>query len=704
VSVPENENGRKPPDDSQKTVISPQRRPDDIVPERSPPVDPDATQICPLPPPGGRDASDDDPERTEIWDAPAPDSGDTADDDPERTEIWDPPEQHGATPVGASGPSATPPPAATGRAAERPQTPIQVGDCLNHIYEVKRFIARGGMGEVFEGVNITSDERVAIKVMLPSLAADPNVIAMFRREARSMTRLQHEALVQYRVLAQEPQLGILYIVTEFIDGTPLCDVLGTLRPAPDQLEMLLRRLASGLRAAHRLDVLHRDVSPDNVLLESGRIERAKIVDFGIAKDLTPGAGTIIGEGFAGKLGYVAPEQLGDFNREVGPWTDVYSLGLVIAAVAAGRDLQMGGTLVDAVDRRRKGPDLSSVPESLRPVLAAMLQPNPVERLRSMDDVLAMLDARHTKASTATGSIEKAQQKLPRWAPIAGGAAAILLLGGLAVLLTSGPDEPGPGESGQGQSTSRQPNAIAAKDPVDTARSAINSIIPSIGCSWLDIVRVQGSSRDLSVVMRGVAGDPSAAQSEVASALAGAGLPNADIDAAAIAPIEPGGCSALDAYRQIRYTGAPRLSTKQLVWDRHLMKSGFYKGQQAAQPIITIDIGDPKLDLTLIGIAPSGLIEGLLSSRASLESKVGGMDSDIVKLPGGAYQIKMDIDHQGWSGLILITGKGPFEKELVIPQLGARNMAWRERIATVASQRGWKADMLWLKVEDQRTGD
>ena len=132
------------------------------------------------------------------------------------------------------------------------------------------------------------------------------------------------------------------------------------------------------------------------------MERAKIVDFGIAKDLNPGSATIIGEGFAGKLGYVAPEQLGDFDRELGPWTDVYSLALVMAAAAVGHDLKMGGTLVDAVDKRRAGPDLSGVSENMRPVLAAMLRPNPAERLRSMDEVIAMLDARRAPPPS-TGS-------------------------------------------------------------------------------------------------------------------------------------------------------------------------------------------------------------------------------------------------------------------------------------------------------------
>ena len=103
---------------------------------------------------------------------------------------------------------------------------IKIGDVLNHIFEVQRFIARGGMGEVFEGINVNSEERVAIKVILPHLAADPAVQAMFRKEARTLTRLSHPALVQYRVLAQEPSLGVFYIVTEFIDGLNIGERLG----------------------------------------------------------------------------------------------------------------------------------------------------------------------------------------------------------------------------------------------------------------------------------------------------------------------------------------------------------------------------------------------------------------------------------------------------------------------------------------------
>src|SRR5690349_17861637 len=90
---------------------------------------------------------------------------------------------------------------------------IKVGDVLNHIFRVDRFLARGGMGEVFVGCNVNVDEKVAIKVMLPALAGDEKIVAMFRKEARTLTKLNHPALVQYRVLAQEPVLHVLYIVT-----------------------------------------------------------------------------------------------------------------------------------------------------------------------------------------------------------------------------------------------------------------------------------------------------------------------------------------------------------------------------------------------------------------------------------------------------------------------------------------------------------
>ncbi len=563
-------------------------------------------------------------------------------------------------------------------------TAIKVGDVLNHMFAVQRFLARGGMGEVFVGANVITDERVAIKVMLPALAADPNVITLFRREAQTLTRLHHEAVVQYRVLAQEPELGVLYIVTEYIDGTNLSDVLGTLQPTPEELGALLRRLASGLAAAHALGAIHRDVSPDNVLLPGGRLAGAKLIDFGIAKDLDPGTATVIGDGFAGKLGYVAPEQLGDFGRALGPWTDVYSLGLLILAVARGSDLGLGGTLVDAVDKRRAGMDLAAVPTPLRSVIAGMVRPDPADRLQSMAAVLAALDAAEVPGAS--------RGRLPRWWPVAAAAAALLLILGLGWFMWRD-DATG----------SRTPIVASAGDPVTRARDAIDAALPSVSCTWLRIVSVEPNPAGPRIALTGVAGDPGAAQTEIVRTLQAQGLTASAIDFAEVSPINRSGCAALDAYRQIRTTGRSRLSVRQRRFEMRTQPPGSsYEGKLAASAPVLITIGDPSLDFALVGLEPSGAIDMVIPDRAAFRKEVLASQDGlpIQDLGGDRYRMVIDLDHEGWSGLLLVTGKGPFDPRLIAPPLGQRDASWRSALVDRAAERGWQADMIWFRSVDE----
>jgi serine/threonine-protein kinase len=216
-------------------------------------------------------------------------------------------------------------------------------------------------------------------------------VALFRKEARVLTHIAHPAIVQYRVFARDPQLDLHYIVTDFINGEPITRYLDRERSSLSDVVVLARRLASGLEAAHDHGAIHRDMSPDNILLPDGRIDRAKIIDFGIAKSLDLSAETVVGEGFAGKLGYVAPEQFGDFGRQIGPWTDVYSTALVLLAFARGKAPAMGTTLSDAVERRRVPVDLSDLPVPIAPLIERMLVPEPTGRIRSMREVLVALD-------------------------------------------------------------------------------------------------------------------------------------------------------------------------------------------------------------------------------------------------------------------------------------------------------------------------
>ena len=578
---------------------------------------------------------------------------------------------------------------------------VEVGSVLNNIFQVTRFIARGGMGEVFEGINVNTDERVAIKVILPALAQDPTVQAMFRKEAKTLTRLQHPAVVQYRVLAQEPQLNVLYIVTEFIEGQALSDMLGKLQPSSGELRGLMRCLCEGLRAAHNLGAIHRDLSPDNVLLRDDRLDHAKIIDFGIAKDLDASTGTIVGDGFAGKLGYVAPEQFGDFGREIGPWTDIYSLGLVILAVASGRNVDMGATLVEAVDKRRAGPDLTPIPEDLRPVLEQMLQPDPARRLRSMDEVLRALDggvqrtviaprpaaaltAPAAPASAAPAAPVKPKSRLPLL--IGGGIGALVVIGGAAAALLTGH------HAAPASSQAPVAGTAAASGPAG-ARQAVEAALPYLGCTWLKLGDATPGPNGLQLSLLGVAGSPSAAEAAVSKAAAGAGATIGGVDLDGVASVDPPVCAALDAFRLIRdpgQAGASRLSTAKTLYP---MTPGA-GGKPTARAEITLNIGQPDLNFALFGLEPSGKIDPILTSRAMAEKLVGG--PSLQKVGPDSFLLPLDTDHTGWSGLLLLTGKGPFDPALVAAPPADRGAQWPQRFKAAADAGGWKADMVWYK--------
>jgi serine/threonine protein kinase len=254
---------------------------------------------------------------------------------------------------------------------------------LNGMYEIEALIAQGGMGEVYRGFNIQTRDPVAIKVILPELARNPEAFALFRREASTLHNLQHEAIVRYFVFSVDPDLQRAYLAMEFVDGPSLTKKLAQGPLNLEEASILRKRIAGALEAAHRAGVIHRDISSDNIILPGNDPRRAKIIDFGIARSQRPGEGTLIGGAFAGKYNYVAPEQLGLAGGEVTAKSDIYSFGLVLAEALRGRPLDMNGTQAEVVEKRRSVPDLSGIEPSIRPLLQAMLQPLPENRPESM---------------------------------------------------------------------------------------------------------------------------------------------------------------------------------------------------------------------------------------------------------------------------------------------------------------------------------
>ncbi|MBR1155203.1 serine/threonine-protein kinase [Bradyrhizobium sp. JYMT SZCCT0428] len=268
-----------------------------------------------------------------------------------------------------------------------PKDPLQTahhrippGTRLNGIYEIDHLIGVGGMGEIYKSHEIQTGTAVAIKMLLPDMAANESALALFRREASALHYLMHDAIVRYFVFTVEPVLQRPYLAMEFVDGRSLADMLTEGPLTFEALLRLMRRVASGLNAAHERGITHRDVSPDNIIVPKSDVARAKIIDFGIARSTQLNDATIIGNGFAGKHNFVSPEQVGLFGGDVTAKSDVYSFGLVLFYALTGTKLDMGGTQFQLVEKRRRSPDLGAVDARIRPLLEMMLQPDPANRL------------------------------------------------------------------------------------------------------------------------------------------------------------------------------------------------------------------------------------------------------------------------------------------------------------------------------------
>ena len=268
---------------------------------------------------------------------------------------------------------------------------VPLGTVINNNYTVTELLKIGGMGEVFRGENTYTGDPVAIKIVLQDLAQDSNITTLFRREARVLCGLAHPSVVRYFNFVWDEALGRYCLIMEYVDGTVLSDHVAEVAPlSVEDAMVLLRRLAGGLAEVHQKGVIHRDLSPDNVILRNDDIDGAVLIDFGIAKSVEMNDKTLHGQ-LAGKLKFISPEQLGHHDGEITPKTDIYGLALLIAYALEGKPLPMGDSVVEAVNLRRTIPDIRHFDPRLRAVLAHMLEPDPADRPADMTAVADLLD-------------------------------------------------------------------------------------------------------------------------------------------------------------------------------------------------------------------------------------------------------------------------------------------------------------------------
>jgi hypothetical protein len=369
------------------------------------------------------------------------------------------------------------PSTAAGRAHARSHGPV-AGSKLNGRYRIEGKIGSGGMSTVYLAFDETLERPVAIKVLDSDISRDPNALERFRREARTVAQISHPHVVMV-IDAGEDQ-GHPYIVFEHVRGETLKDRIRSGGPLPvSEAVAYAIEVGRALEAAHERQLVHRDVKPQNVLIdEEGR---AKVTDFGIARSLELEAHQLTAAGrVVGTTDYVSPEQA--LGQEVTGQSDVYSLGIVLYEMLTGEVPFKGDSSVSVAmkhvretlpDVQRKRPEtsaaLAAVVERATAKDVAGRYPSVSDMVRDLEEVLTYEAAR---AGGTEGEATTVLDQLPgrsragRWKR----AARLLLVAAIVIAVVAAGviaiRSVGNGDNGPSLSTDLSQIQLGPRDAVD----------------------------------------------------------------------------------------------------------------------------------------------------------------------------------------------------------------------------------------------
>jgi len=314
----------------------------------------------------------------------------------------------------------TSPASATADLEAGPRVPAPPAD-LPEIpgYRVLGFIARGGMGMLLKAHHAALDRPVAIKIPLPQYLGGPRDQQRFLREARASARLRHPNICP--IYAVEEHAGRPYIAMGFIEGENLRAFAKRRRPTPHHAAQIVAILARAVGYAHAHGVIHRDIKPSNVMIDAETREPV-LTDFGLAKELSRENVQVTRVGqLVGTPAYMAPEQAAGRAADIGPLTDVYSLGAVLYELLCGRPPFLGtvGEILSRVQSEEVQPPRRIVPHlhrDLETICLKALSKDPAARYTSAGALAEDLErfcAGETILARRTGLAARACRKIRR---------------------------------------------------------------------------------------------------------------------------------------------------------------------------------------------------------------------------------------------------------------------------------------------------
>jgi len=284
---------------------------------------------------------------------------------------------------------------------------VRLKEALGDDYTIEGEIGRGGMGVVFRARDERLQRRVAIKVLPPELAYQKEIRERFTREAQTAARLSHPHIVPIHDVGTGN--GLVYFIMGLVEGESLGSRLKRRgRLPPEEARRIMRETADALSAAHAVSVIHRDIKPDNILLEGTR-GRVMVTDFGIAKAVSgTGGHTLTGAGIAiGTPQFMSPEQAAG-EKSIDGRSDIYSLGVVTYQMLTGELPFSAPTVAGILMKQITEPApvvhemRGDVPEDLSLAVARCLEKDPENRWPTADTLRRALENRSVSGYRPTG--------------------------------------------------------------------------------------------------------------------------------------------------------------------------------------------------------------------------------------------------------------------------------------------------------------
>ena len=306
-----------------------------------------------------------------------------------------------------------------------PRRPTEIDEETTRIgkYLVLGELGSGGQGKVYRAVHPSLAREVVVKISHVREGVPAHVRDELAREGRLLAELDHPHLA--RVHDFDFHDGEPFLVMEYVPGANLEQYARQAKLGPEKIAALTAKIARAVAAVHRKGVVHRDLKPRNIMIDTAGEPR--LIDFGLALADSPWRSDARNEYVVGTLAYMAPEQAVVGADRVGPAADLFALGGVLyflvtgKAPFKGRDFSDALAKVAANDHDRTSLDLATAPESLKAICRKLMATKPEDRYASADDAAQALERVATP------------RRMPLWLPIAAAASLLLVVGAVGSL-------------------------------------------------------------------------------------------------------------------------------------------------------------------------------------------------------------------------------------------------------------------------------